>query len=479
MTIHMSTNRHHLFNLLLSITAGSMAVGGCAVDIADDDAQMSADEAAVQGAVQSSPEDGATRVAPNAQIVLTFKTPYQPAFATIEQVRLIPIGDENWAERVVLVHDSSHRKLIIKPTRPLQGRYLVEIKGVRTEGGVVDHRFTFTAMRNALVSFDGYLFDPTDPADFYTVRNQLDAAGRIARSENAFGDGFAYTEFFSYDRTNDAPLKTVTSEAGPDGINGTADDVLSSRVQVASFDTLGFTTKNVAKDVGPDGVLGTADDTVSSYSTFTRVPGANVVSIFFGAGPDGVWFTGDDETGQVQREALDSAGRLYRVSVINEPGPDGLWRTSDDPIDSFQEHTYTATTVTRRLVQLGNDHVEGTADDTETRHVDTLDANGFVTRTVGLLSGDDGLFATPDDYIFQDDLLPSPFAPIRRLVGSGQGPDGLWNTADDEIYSYFVETRDATGALETIGLFGDPGADGVWFTADDRRDNFEVYRTGL
>jgi hypothetical protein len=149
------------------------------------------------------------------------------------------------------------------------------------------------------------------------------------------------------------------------------------------------------------------------------------------AGVDGIWLTEDDVTSQ--RIVLAGWNGAHHASgtIYRGPGGDGTWGTADDTATGSLAVTQVDGIDRQLQYDLGPDGLVHTADDVPIARVDMgLDQTGAFTVAY-FLSGDDRVFATPDDEILARLVFDCDGG--RETDYLGPGADGVWATADDEI----------------------------------------------
>jgi hypothetical protein len=97
--------------------------------------------------------------------------------------------------------------------------------------------------------------------------------------------------------------------------------------------------------------------------------------IYTGPGPDGVWFTDDDQVGQDYKGAYarwkSAPGNniwdsWYQEITYSGPGADGIWFTADDTVNTCKTHVFgdgTQHWTEERDYSPGYDNTCFTADD--------------------------------------------------------------------------------------------------------------------
>ena len=228
---------------------------------------------------------------------------------------------------------------------------------------------------------------------------------------------------------------------------------------------------------GPDGVWGTADDVIVQRDDYGYdALGQNVLLDWFtGAGPDGTWGTADDVETHRYHSIFQGGHQIARAE-FGGPGPDNVWGTSDDRQLSNSVFAYDSAgrMASETNTNLGSDGVWGTADDQiGLRIVFGYDASGRLSTLV-LYDGPglDGVWATADDTVRSSFSITTDAAGNYQTVfeNDAPGPDRIWGTHDDVPVTLFRFTcGDPTESTETVSL--SPGPDGLWNTADDPIDS--------
>src|SRR5262245_4030390 len=209
---------------------------------------------------------------------------------------------------------------------------------------------------------------------------------------------------------NPAALATAVADPGPDGIAGTADDVLNDGVQVVT-------------SPGLDGLFGTPDDRLVYF-----IP--NVTPDVGLSAPFNAWMT---FFGQFFDHGLDlvtkgGSGTVFIPLKADDPlvaGADGIFGTADDlpPALRFM-------VLSRATNRPGPDGILGTADDIH-EHENTT--SPFVDQNQTCTPH-------PSHQVFcrayQDadpGLAVRPVNTGKLIVNTALGPDGEFGTADDVV----------------------------------------------
>jgi hypothetical protein len=233
---------------------------------------------------------------------------------------------------------------------------------------------------------------------------------------------------------------------------------------------------NVVRDASVD-----ADGNVTAYTDHTYAGGLLTRrTSYVGPGPDGTWFTADDDLLMQFLYEYDAHGALTSRSLLRARGPIG----GGGP-DERYDYQYDATgKVSILKVTDGNadgDAALGTADDLVGYTRFTYDASGrqvLAYHSAG--PGADGIQFTQDDIVGADILVPGTDGALDLLgVYESPGPDGQWlTTADDTLsFSYQKQRLDARGnvvRLEEYGPTGPISETGLVDTIDyvyDEHDN--------
>jgi hypothetical protein len=217
---------------------------------------------------------------------------------------------------------------------------------------------------------------------------------------------------------------------------------------------------------GPDGVWGTADDVIRERDVM-HLDGAGrttVMDWFTGAGLDGVWATGDDLETHRYISRFDGNGLLVERGEYYQPGADQVWGTPDDA--QIGDETFTYDVAGRTHLQIGHDGAGadaqwGTTDDRIGLHLEYhYTASGVLEWII--------VYMGPGDQVVRNvfSYTAGPDGHITKVtVNDSPGPDLVWHTPDDSISAYVVLTCSGRGV--TYATYGDPGADATWNTADD------------
>lgn len=197
-----------------------------------------------------------------------------------------------------------------------------------------------------------------------------------------------------------------------------------------------------------------------------------------GAGPDGAWFTSDDQIDFYRDSSFDPANKISRSVTHRSAGPDGIWLTADDPVDSYSVATYDdGKEIEVSYNGAGGDGVWFNTDDAVSAYTaTTYNPDGSMNSMIQYAgSGPDGRWFTADDvyqsyFTFLHDANGNE---TRRAFSGGAGPDGVPFSADDSGpstspgVSYEAITYDTNNRTLSRTVYNDPGPDGVWFTLDD------------
>ncbi|MFT3913338.1 MAG: Ig-like domain-containing protein [Anaeromyxobacteraceae bacterium] len=153
---------------------------------------------------------------------------------------------------------------------------------------------------------------------------------------------------------------------GPDETYFTADDTLAVNTRWIR-DANDEVSEQRFYVAGPDGIQGTADDQLYSVHTYTRTPG-KVLDRFWGAGADGIFPSADDLPQAWDTDELDARGRVLRSSGYIGKGPDGKVGTDDDDVyyrTNFKYDTSGARTWSRFAHRGADGKIDTWDDDVE------------------------------------------------------------------------------------------------------------------
>lgn len=256
---------------------------------------------------------------------------------------------------------------------------------------------------------------------------------------------------------------------------------------------------------GPNGIFGDADDVVSRWSERTVQP-TQVANLFYrGPGVDGVWFNADDQpdlrptgVGAVL-VTLGSDGQPQKDESF-QPGPDEKMLTADDVMTARNLYDHSVTREERiTSFDAGTDSILGTTDDVPSACTRTVrnTAERFLSDTTAS-PGTDALCFTSDDivtyegsftynaagqrsssrytYTYEDDFDPEtaeqgggsdtyaylPNGDLKEIVSFDAGPDFVPETSDDYVANYTLSSQ--AGLVEEY--FG-AGPDRIRNTSDD------------
>lgn len=230
------------------------------------------------------------------------------------------------------------------------------------------------------------------------------------------------------------------------------------------------------------------------------------------AGPDGLFFTGDDRIdGYFEKGAFSDSVRNRQAS-FSGPGPDGLWYTADDEVSGYGE-TLTLYAPPRRIeywaFDPGSDGQWFNADDSPENHYveSERDDDGRDRRHTIFYGGPDGLRFTDDDVVssssayedtprgrawversgFGSTVGSLPMPPISSYtipysdssgrdvqMTYGTGQDNEAFTADDEAGGFLATSYDTSGRPLRYE-YGRVGSDGQFDTGDDYFDGIKTW----
>lgn len=429
-------------------------------------------------------------------------TPEWQASGSVELVRL----DEPRVHIAATLQQDAQGRTFVAARRALDydARYAV----IRS-GGSGEELTRFQTIRNPLVE-KLYLRggNATQRHEF-----RYDAAGRL-RQRDEFGaalDGNRTVQSgvasFLYDDAGRLAIERYANGSGPDGIWGSADDVIGV-LNHTQHDAQGRVAElRTSFGPGQDGTWLTADDARSSVSGYqydaagnvtrsVRVDsidgvataqewseqryapnGALAASLSFRApGPDGLWFTADDVAGHCDIQRAELPGQVHAVA----PGPDNRWCSNDDQVDSYRrDRSYGDGWAHIYVTGAGADGVWFTDDDAiEAVSRYWRDENGYRLRHVKWVgAGADGRWLSADDvpalystYGYDGHGLLSVATHYR-----GAGNDGVWFTSDDAVRYYERYRYEPDGARLTVVQVADPGPDALWFNEDDQPSEISRY----
>ncbi len=174
-------------------------------------------------------------------------------------------------------------------------------------------------------------------------------------------------------------------------------------------------------DPGPDGNWLTADDALTTYQLY----GTNEV----------VYYYSDNTISSYYHDTYDSAGNEIKRVCYVSPGPDGVWFTGDDQIPEPN--------VTNMFLGMYNDTLQPNA---ASYYIETFSADKIIplhwswsTLKIYDGAGPDHIWFTADDHVmlyarheFNDPVSTYWFT--KEYDYTNAGPDGIWGTADDVLY---------------------------------------------
>jgi len=233
--------------------------------------------------------------------------------------------------------------------------------------------------------------------------------------------------------------------------------------------------------MGPDGQWFTADDNILSYSKYhlqviKSVYKLSAQEFYDDPGPDGQWFTEDDRIYMKYLATYDAAGNRIQDYFL-ERGADMAINTADDP-KSYSDFSYDAG---GNWLIGQHSYFDGITTSYSCDKV-TYDANGNATFIDSYVAGSDKKCFTGDDkqsgysmYIYN-----SSNDATWDMYYTGSGVDTLWHSVDDTGAGYTENTYDAQG-FHSIQDYKLTGLDMKPNTVDDKlftRTNYTNDSTG-
>ncbi len=286
-----------------------------------------------------------------------------------------------------------------------------------------------------------------------------------------------YTEFYS---------------GGKDGIWFNDDDDIH---QLSVYNYAGDTVETYSySNPGADGVYHTQDDIYFSYKIHLFDKNGKEVEYIEGnsAGGDGIWLTNDDgfsalhayeyDNNLLTKEILYSDINViscYYIYNYNKnlkvdtewkfmgPGPDGKWFTDDDELETETTYIYDKSGNILREA-AGHDRYGNVS---YWYSYSYNPENKIIERIEYNKEGLDNTWFTDDDVIGSRAIYEynREGEPTLTVFSNSPGEDGKWFNGDDDIHSYIVQ--EYTGSTETYTCYYWPdnsiGPDEFWFTADD------------
>jgi len=167
---------------------------------------------------------------------------------------------------------------------------------------------------------------------------------------------------YEYNERNKLSKEICYNDKGPDNQWFTDDDA-QSYASVYEYDENGNALRAVRY---------AKDGAVMQYTTFQANPEGLITTdvIYKSKGPDGLWFTSDDEIEKYHRFFYDDKGVLTGIAEYHSkhdgPGPDGVWLTDDDVISATKVLFYNAEgslVKINKCIGPGNDGIWFTDDD--------------------------------------------------------------------------------------------------------------------
>jgi hypothetical protein len=352
---------------------------------------------------------------------------------------------------------------------------------------------------------DGAWFTDDDtPSGYDLVLTNTDPDGDWATRHLTFigagADGTWLTvddELLEYTETGRPNSAGDTAEVrvvgpGPDAAWLTHDD------ERYALGTLYNDQRNRQIAIGPDGILGTADDVLCSDSSLTfsatgSLVGAESFSYLSQEVPclgsvagvlSGRVFTG------ALRTTFDGTSSPSRSVIYDHPGADSAWNTPDDRVAAYYDYLSTCrefcTTTYREYQDAGQDGRWFTGDDTQSLLAVSSLQQDDERQVVYSGPGVDGEWGTLDDVVVSADRhLNALFGgnEVTHITYSGFGFDRALGTSDDEVEQYTVSRSaqvtlgDVTYTQSESFTYTGPGADGVWLTLDDELEYYQVQYT--
>lgn len=208
------------------------------------------------------------------------------------------------------------------------------------------------------------------------------------------------------------------------------------------------------------------------------------------AGPDGKWFTKDDDVYEYFILHYDDNNRLVRKSSFTE-GPDGLLMTKDDVPKDFLVFEYgidgkisqeTLYKPSGEIIYTGVYEYNPAGQKVKIVKTDSRnDLSGYMTFTyghAGLIVQDAEYKGTEAEkyhkFEYDDNHRTGKVVEVKAADG-GKGPDGKLFTADDIITSAKQCFYHKGGTKDREKKYEDPGPDGQWFTGDDVIQYYTVF----
>ncbi|MFH0974205.1 MAG: hypothetical protein V1874_00310 [Spirochaetota bacterium] len=345
-----------------------------------------------------------------------------------------------------------------------------------------------------------------------------------------------------YNKAGDVLESLSFNGPGPDGKYFTQDDIYNS-YELHFYNDNGNEVEYVAGDsAGRDGIWLTEDDSFSALHLFEydnnllrreiQYSDTDIVSCYYllnydsdsrieaewkykGAGPDGAWFTEDDDlaeettyqyddSGNILREtfgqdkygnilywysfAYNAENKIIEKTEYTREGYDNKWFTDDDFINSREMFEYNKDGQLALSINShspGNDRIWYNSDDNinyytvldYTKSTETHTCYYWPNNRVG----PDGLWFTDDDvpwykiYIRYNVIRNIKKDQELYIASYGAGEDGKWFTADDEnLKSYMRNRFDRHGNPLGTTYYNGAGNDGIWMTGDDLVDYYTV-----
>jgi hypothetical protein len=135
----------------------------------------------------------------------------------------------------------------------------------------------------------------------------------------------------SYGSGGNSSRWTSYYPAGADDVWFTADDTVSSYSD-QTYNSSGCITREVQSD---------ANETVTSYTEYTCNSSGEVTRVIaYTTGPDGAWFTSDDEVTYYSDYFFGVDGVELKVVTYLGSGADGTWFTGDDTVTAWMTYAY-------------------------------------------------------------------------------------------------------------------------------------------
>jgi hypothetical protein len=197
------------------------------------------------------------------------------------------------------------------------------------------------------------------------------------------------------------------------------------------------------------------------------------------AGPDGEWFTKDDNVYEYYVLSYDNAGRLVKRAAFSE-GPDDSLMTKDDLLKESLSFEYGVDgKISREVMYKAGGEVSYTGiyeygasghKSKVTKYDPQNKETGYMTFVCDIHGHviQDAEYKGPDidkyhKFKYDNKHRAGKVMEFKGVDG-GKGPDGIWLTADDVVTSAKECFYNKNGTKDKEKKYIGPGPDGQWFS---------------